>query len=232
MIVFFESNKLQSDNTCNSSTFNRLLHMHQPIFIALEGIDGSGKSTQCRLLTEYFNQKGMKVHTTCEPTDSPAGKLIRQIFKGEWQTDDRVIGGLFVADRLDHILNKKYGMLQYMEKGYHVISDRYYFSSYAYQGVHMPMEWVIQANSMSVDLLKPHVHIFIDVAPDESMKRINAGRDSKELYETLENLKRVRDAYFLAFDKQQSTENIVIIDGNKSPEDISLAIRNIVDSFL
>lgn len=206
--------------------------MHQPIFIALEGIDGSGKSTQCRLLSEYLNQKGQKVHTTCEPTDSPAGKLIRQIFKGEWETDHRVIGGLFVADRLDHILNKNYGMLQFMENGYHMISDRYYLSSYAYQGVHMPMDWVFQANAMSVELLKPHMHIFIDVEPEESMKRINAGRDHKEMYETLENLKRVREAYFLAFDKLNTTENIVVIDGNKSPEEIASKIRIVTDSLL
>jgi len=192
--------------------------MKKNLFIAFEGIDGSGKSTQVKLLTEKLEQAGHKVHSTFEPTGSPMGKLIRDIFSHKMEADHRVIAGLFVADRLDHLLNKATGMLKMLDEGYTVITDRYYFSSYAYHSVHMPMDWVIQANALSAGLLKPDVNIFIDIAPEHSMERLNKGRTSLELYETLENLSSVRKCYFEAFELLKDKENIFITDGNRTPE--------------
>ncbi|HAL81034.1 MAG TPA: dTMP kinase, partial [Mucilaginibacter sp.] len=114
--------------------------MKKNLFIALEGIDGSGKSTQVKLLTEKLEQAGHKVYTTCEPTDSPIGKIIRDIFTHKMEADHRTIAGLFVADRLDHLLNKTNGIIKKLEEGYTVITDRYYFSSYAYQSTHMDLD--------------------------------------------------------------------------------------------
>ena len=70
-------------------------------FTVFEGIDGSGKSTQIRLLEEYLTARGHRVWRTAEPSDGPAGKLIRQVFSGAYPADDRVVAGLFVADRLE-----------------------------------------------------------------------------------------------------------------------------------
>lgn len=196
------------------------------VFIALEGIDGSGKSTQAALLKELFEKAGHKIHLTCEPTDSPIGLLIRKIFKHELEADHRTIAALFVADRLDHILNQNDGILKKLEQGYTVISDRYYFSSYAYQGTHAPLDWVISANSLSAELLKPDLNVFIDISPEESMNRIKKGRETIELYESVKNLRKVRDKYYEVFERMKSTEKIFITDGNRTPETVALDIWN------
>ena len=200
--------------------------MKKNLFIAFEGIDGSGKSTQVKLLTDSLKRTGHKVYSTCEPTDSPIGSIIRNIFNHKIEADHRVIAGLFVADRLDHLLHKTNGIFRKLEEGYTVITDRYYFSSYAYHGVHMSLDWVIEANSLSADLLRPDLNIYIDIPPDISMKRITNGRSSTELYETKENLKNVRDKYLEAFEQLKFKENIFITDGNRSAELIASDIWN------
>jgi dTMP kinase len=207
--------------------------MKKNLFIAFEGIDGSGKSTQVKLLTENLEKAGHRVYTTCEPTDSPIGTIIRNIFTHKLEGDHRTIAGLFVADRLDHLLNSSNGMLKKLEEGYTVITDRYYFSSYAYQGVHVPIDWVIHAHSLSADLLRPDLNIFLDMPPEICMNRLNKGRTSLEMYETIENLRNVKHKYYEAFEKLKDEEKIFITDGNRSPEiiaaDIWKEISNLPD---
>jgi dTMP kinase len=206
--------------------------MKKNLFIALEGIDGSGKSTQVKLLKEKLEQAGLKVYTTCEPTDSPIGKMIRDIFSHKMEADHRVIAGLFVADRLDHLLNKTNGILKKLEEGYTVITDRYYLSSYAYQSTHMNLDWVIGANSLSADLLRPDLNIYIDISAEVSIDRLNKGRTSIELYETLENLQNVRTKYFEVMDRLKAKEKIVIIKGETSPDTIAGEIwKELADRF-
>src|SRR5471030_1158912 len=195
--------------------------MRKNFFIAFEGIDGSGESTQVKLLTEKLQEAGIKVYTTCEPTDGPMGKMIRDIFNHRTEADHRTIAALFVADRLDHLLNKTNGILKKLEEGYTVITDRYYFSSYAYQSPYMDMEWVIQANSLSADLLRPDLNIYIDIAPEDGMVRLNKDRNSIELYETLENLNNVRAKYEEAFELLKLKENIFSLNGNRAPHIIA-----------
>jgi len=195
--------------------------MGKNLFIALEGIDGSGKSTQINLLKENLEKAGHKVYTTFEPTDGPIGKLIRDIFNHRMEADQRTIAALFVADRFEHILNKENGMLKKLEEGYTVITDRYYFSSYAYHGVHMPVDWVIQSNALAAGLLRPDLNVFIDIDPETSMERIRKGRNSLELFETLENQKKVRDKYFEVMERLKAEEKIFITNGNRPPEEIA-----------
>ena len=184
-------------------------------FIAFEGIDGSGKSTQINLLKKRLLREKIKCYTTCEPTDSPIGSLIHQIMTGRVQSDNKVVAALFVADRLDHLLNPTNGIYAKIMDGISVISDRYYFSSYAYQSVDMPMDWVIEANSQSAEILRPSVTVFIDVKPDEAMKRIAQTRSHTELFETRDRLIAVREKYFEAFERLRDVENILIVDGEK-----------------
>ena len=198
--------------------------MKKKLFIAFEGIDGSGKSTQVKLLSDNLKKTGFQVYSTCEPTSGPIGSVIRNIFNHRIEADHRTIAGLFVADRLDHLLNKTNGILKKSEEGFAVITDRYYFSSYAYHGAHMSMDWVIEANSLSADLLRPDLNIYIDISPEISMKRLSTGRSSMELFETIENLTLVRDKYFEAIEKLKSKERIFITDGNRSPEIIAAEI--------
>jgi dTMP kinase len=206
--------------------------MKNTLFIALEGIDGSGKSTQANRLSKRLKTAGQLVHTTCEPTNGPIGKLIRGAFKGETSFNDKTIAGLFVADRLEHILNEEYGMKKMLATGHTVICDRYYFSSYAYQSVFTSLDWVIQANTLSASLLKPDITIFVDVDPAESMHRIKANRSTTELYETLENLERVRNYYLQSFDRLRDDEHIFITDGNLPPDQVEANIWQKIKSML
>ena len=206
--------------------------MRKNCFIAFEGIDGSGKSTQAKLLSERLKKDGFKIYSTFEPTDSPIGSLIKNIFRHRIEADHRTIAGLYVADRLDHLLNKTNGILMKMEEGNSVITDRYYFSSYAYQGTHMSIDWVIQANSLSAQLLRPDLSIFIDVPPEVCMQRLSEGRDMIQLYESLDNLHKVRAKYFEAFEKLKDEEKIFIVDGNRPSEAIFNEVLNKVYPLL
>lgn len=190
-------------------------------FIAFEGIDGSGKSTQIQLLMQRLQQENVHCYTTMEPTDSPIGSMIHQIMTGRLKTDNKVIAALFVADRLDHLLNDVNGIKAKIDEGTTVLTDRYYLSSYAYHSVDMPMDWVIEANSQCAEILRPTVHIFIDIDPDISLKRIAKNRFQQELFEKKSRLVKVREKYFEAIEKLKDKENIIIIDGNQSVENIS-----------
>lgn len=200
-------------------------------FIAFEGIDGSGKSTQVQLLSNKLRSQGIRCYTTMEPTDSPIGSLIHQIMTGRIKTDNRVIAGLFVADRLDHLLNDVDGVLPRILEGTTVITDRYYFSSYAYHSIDMPMDWVIQANAQSKEILKPTVTVFIDVEPDTAIERIAKNRFRQELFEKKSRLVKVREKYLEAFEKLKDEENYIIIDGNKPQAEIENEIWNEVQRY-
>lgn len=201
-------------------------------FIAFEGIDGSGKSTQIRILDEKMKKEGIYCYTTMEPTDSPVGSLIHQIMMGRIKTDNKVIAALFVADRLDHLLNDVNGIVNKINEGTTVITDRYYFSSYAYHSVDMPMEWVIKANEQSSNILRPTVTIFIDISPDIAIERIAKNRFHQELFEKKSRLIKVREKYFEAFDKLKEEEQILIIDGNRSEQEIADDIWHKIKDFM
>lgn len=199
-------------------------------FIVFEGIDGSGKSTQARLLHEKLTINGVANFLTAEPTNRPIGKLIRDIFAHRLYGNDATIAALFVADRLEHLTYPEDGILHHLNKEVLVICDRYYLSSYAYQGIHVSLEWVIQANAMSVSMAKPDVHVFIDLPVEMALERLIQSRQHIERYETLENLKKVRDQYFLVIDQLKSEEQIVVLDGSQNQELLSKQIWDLLSN--
>lgn len=184
-------------------------------FIVFEGIDGSGKSTLSSLLAGKMQQMGAQVYRTFEPTDSPIGSVIKNILNKRILSDDKTIGALFLADRLDHIQNPVSGMLHYLEKGTHVISDRYYYSSYAYHVPMLSMDWVIAANKVCADILRPDVVFFIDISPKESMRRLSASRPFLDLFETEEKQQKVYDNYKEAIRREGHKDNLIVIDGER-----------------
>lgn len=201
-------------------------------FIAFEGIDGSGKSTQVAILADKLRDSGYKVHVTCEPTDSPIGSVIHQIMSGRIISDDKTIAGLFVADRLDHLQNPVNGICKKIDEGYIVLTDRYYFSSYAYHGIHMPLDWVINANSLSANILRPNINIYIDILPEVGLQRLNSKRFQLELYENLENLRKVREKYLESFEFLKNEEKIIVIDGSLQENLISDLIWETICNIL
>ncbi len=201
-------------------------------FIAFEGIDGSGKSTQVRLLSDRLRKEDIPFYATMEPTDSPIGSLIHQTMTGRVKTDNKVIAALFAADRLDHLLNDVNGIVEKINNGMNVIMDRYYFSSYAYQSVDVPMDWVIHANEQSSAILRPTVNIFIDIDPDTALERIAKTRFQKELFEEKSRLALVRQSYIEAFDRLQGVEQVAVVDGNGSTQEVARDVWEIVKSYL
>ena len=211
--------------------------MSDNLFIAFEGIDGSGKSTQVRQLAAFLESRGHRVYTTCEPTDNPIGRMIRDKFSHRMEADQRVIAALFVADRLHHLLNLQDGIMKKLQEGYTVITDRYYFSSYAYHAAHdIDMNWVIEANRLSANLLKPNFHLFLEITPEKSMERILKGRTEIEMYETLDNQKQVYKQYHKAFELLKDAENVISIDADQSPEKVTLdmirQVQKVLDGVL
>lgn len=202
------------------------------LFFALEGIDGSGKSTQLQLLKEHLEQAGRPCLATREPTGGPMGRLLRQVLTGQIRCDSRVVAPLFVADRLDHLLNEETGICRAMEEGISVLTDRYYFSSYAYQSVDLPLEWVIEANRPCADILRPTATIFIDLSPELALERIARNRESTELFETKERLTRTREQYFRAFEALKDEERVIVLPGDKGVEELSRDIFEAVRPFL
>lgn len=190
-------------------------------FIVFEGIDGSGKTTQIQLLGKRLKEMGIICYETMEPTGGPIGAMVRQILSGRMQADNRVIAGLCAADRLDHLLNEIDGLTAKIKDGVTVLSDRYYFSSYAYQGLDMDMDWIIKINEESSQVLKPTVNIFIDIDADTAMERISKNRFHQELFEKKSKLARIRENYLEAFDKLKDSETVIIIDGTQSPQQIA-----------
>ncbi len=190
-------------------------------FFAFEGIDGSGKSTQIQLLKERIEAGGVRCMETREPTDGPVGSLIHQCMTGRTTADEQTLAALFAADRLDHLLNETDGLCQKLQNGISIISDRYILSNYAYQGVSVPLDWLMQLNSQAAKILKPDCYIFIDIDPEAALERMAKGRFHTELYETRDRLNKVRNRYFDLFDQMKEQEHIFIVNGNQPVESIS-----------
>ena len=206
--------------------------MERGKFIALEGIDGSGKSTQIGRLVERLAAQGVACHATREPTGRPVGALIRQALTGQTPLDPRVIAALYAADRIDHLVNGEDGLLSLMERGITVVTDRYYFSSYAYHSVDMEMDWVIGANSVSAELLRPTLTVFLDVSVELALERIRRGRDRVELFEREDRLRRTRALYFEAFERLRGTEAVAVVDGGGAEDQVADRVWAAVSPYL
>ena len=201
-------------------------------FIVFEGIDGSGKSTQVSRLGRRLDQKGLDPVITCEPSDGPVGRLIRQMLAGDLPVDQRTLAAMFAADRTDHLLNGVNGVKAQVDAGRVVVCDRYYFSSYAYHAQFMDMEQVIRMNQHNAEILKPWVTLFIDVDPALCLARIKANRDQLDMYEKIDILKAVRGHYLDAFGRFRDEEQVIIVDGNGSPEEVEERVWEAVSPAL
>ena len=190
-------------------------------FIVIEGLDGSGKSTQIELLKNELIKSGQAVYLTAEPTYYETGAYLRRILSESLDKDMYLQSALFLADRLEHITNPEFGIEKYLNEGYTVICDRYYFSSFAYQGTKSDINWVMKINLECKKIIKPDICIFLDVNPDTCKGRIDKGREKAELYEKdIEIMKNIRQNFFTVFEKLRDTHNIIIIDANNNVDNV------------
>ena len=202
------------------------------MFIVIEGIDGAGKSTQAKLLAEWFEEKGHEVVLTKEPTDTAFGKLIRKLVLTGGK--EGIIDGarisheaealLFAADRAEHVAKL---IKPSIEAGKIVISDRYFYSSLAYQWARgLDLEWLIDLNRFAV---RPDLVILLDLPVKESMKRIN-GRSIKSEFDRIAELqKRVRENYLKLAERFPEMR---IVNALASVEDIHNDIVALVEHEL
>ena len=200
-------------------------------FLALEGIDGSGKSTQLQLLLERLQTRGVICRGTQEPSDGPVGAMLRQILTGRMAADGRVIAGLFTADRLDHLVNSRDGILRQVQSGVTVVTDRYYFSSYAYQGVEVDLDWLIQSNRLSAELLRPDATIFLDVPVSQALERIGRNRSHTELFEKEDRLRATREKYLEAFRRLEGQETVLTVDAGADEDAVARRVWDAVCRF-
>jgi dTMP kinase len=190
-------------------------------FFVVEGLDGSGLSTQARLLRDFLLKKGYKVVLTKEPTfASPAGKKIRKILDKKEKASPWKLQQLFAEDRAYHLKNK---IIPNLKKGKIVISDRYFFSSLAFgkaQG--LPLNKLIKLNR---NFLLPDLTFILRVRPKVCLERIHKRGNEKTLFE---DEKRLGGAYrnFAALPKR--FKNVKLINGSKSVKDVFSEIRKIL----
>jgi len=190
-------------------------------FIVIEGTDGSGVSTQAELLEKKLRDEGREVYLTKEPTDGPSGAMIRLALAGRLvrqkdalvsqSFEARTLALLFAADRMDHLSND---IIPKLDIGVLVISDRYYLSSYAYQGIEVySIEWLQAINS---HCLRPDLTIFLDVDAAICYKRMQRRRWHVELFEEQQKIEEVRRSYLKAIQYlTRQGENIVVVNGNQ-----------------
>ncbi len=186
-------------------------------FWVLEGLDGAGTTTQLRNLEKALTSQGIKVHCTCEPTQYETGKFLRQVLSGAIQVPQSTVAYLFAADRDNHLNNPQYGILTHLANGEIVLSDRYLFSSLAYQSIGFEYSKVELLNSQ---FPYPEYVIYIDTPVQDCIKRIDSRGQAKEIYEKSEYQKKVHENYEKVFSCLPEGCKLLRIDGSGTREQI------------
>ncbi len=203
------------------------------IFITFEGIDGSGKDTQAKLLAKYFKNKGYSVIRTREPGGTSIGEKIRKILLSPKisRVDQRAEVLLFAASRAQIVSNI---IKPALEKGKIVISNRYVDSSYAYQGIarKMGLDWVIEINKWATQGLLPDITFFLDIPEELGLKRVDKSRNIRDKIEKDGEIfqKKVREGYYKL--AKLFPERYRVIDANRNEDLIQKDIRKEVDKFI
>lgn len=192
-------------------------------FIVFEGIDGAGKTTQIKLLRDALVSRGIDCYITAEPTDMPSGKKIREALSGRVPVTTAQMADMFATDRVIHNKDAEKGIDAHLEAGVTVISDRYYYSSLAYQGSELGFDRVAALNLDNPSIRMPDICIFLDLSPEKSLERIGKRADTPtEIYENYDYLEKTRRMFFDVFDRiRPRGEKIEIIDASGSAEEIA-----------
>jgi len=193
-------------------------------FIVIEGLDGSGSTTQINLLAKYLKEKKVKVITTKEPTDNVIGGLIRGALTNVYTLPESTLQLLFAADRGHHLQRMVEPAL---EKGFVVISDRYFWSTVAFGSLTLDRNWLM---GLQKYFRMPDFTIILKVSPRECMKRITENRSHIELYEKENKLKNVWKTYLWL--KRKFSKKIDIVDGEGKIEDVNRRIIKIISDKL
>lgn len=199
--------------------------MMQGLFITFEGPDGCGKTTQMKLLAEYFEKKGKEVVLTREPGGKGLGEKVREILLNyDGEVSDRCESFLFLADRaqnIDIIVNPA------VKEGKIVLCDRHIDSTVAYQGYGrgLNIDRINMLNNLATNGKKPDLTLVFDVDVETSMKRVGKEKDRMESA-GIDFHNKVRKGY-LELAKQEP-KRIKVLDATKSIEEIHKDVINIL----
>jgi dTMP kinase len=195
--------------------------MAKGVFVCVEGLDGCGKTTQTKLLVHALKKRGYEVVLTAEPSHGKIGKFIKTNFLHCSIRGSNIVETLlFAADRIEHLQNE---VIPALNEGKIIVSDRYVYSSLAYQGADgLDLNWIKAVNKHA---LRPDLAVFIDVDPAVVVKRLKA---KKSVMETLEMQRNVREVYMKFVDEKE----LVRIDGNRSIDAVADDLFNVVEDFL
>jgi len=173
------------------------------IFLVIEGLDGSGKTTQATLLAQKLSEK-YDVLLTAEPSRGKIGTFIREdCLYEQTRLPTEAEALLFAADRIEHMVTE---LKPALDAGKLVICDRYVYSTLAYQGsAGLSLDWIKTTNARA---LQPDFSIFIDVPPERVLERLQR---KKSVMETLETQKKVREVYMKYVEKSE----LIRIDGDR-----------------
>jgi len=191
-------------------------------FIAIDGLDGAGLTTQATILRNWLISNGDDTILTKEPTDGLIGGLIKSSLRKEWKTSSLALQMLFAADRAHHLATEIEPALKRFKN---VVSDRYILSTIAYGSVDIPQAILRQLNA---NFRKPHVTFILDTQPAVCIHRMERSRHHVELFEDEEKLQVIRKMYLSL--KKVFPETYVI-DGNRSVEEIFKDIQKIVSKL-
>jgi len=192
-------------------------------FVVIEGLDGAGSTTQIKLLAQRLCAT-RPVFVTHEPSDGPAGLQIRMVLERRVQMDQAALAALFAADRMDHLFHRdgEGGIVAHLERGVDVLTDRYYLSSFAYQGMSLDWEWIWHMHRHCV---RPDVTAFVDVPVEVCLERIARGRGHVDLFENRRALTRARESYMRAIERLRAQgERIEVLDGDRPLEEVREAV--------
>lgn len=197
-------------------------------FIVLEGLDGSGTTTQLELLEECLASLSIPFFSTFEPTKRKTGRLIRQILKGEEKAHPDTVAFLFAADRNEHLYDPDDGIISHLSRGELVICDRYLFSSLAYQSVTADFDFIW---SLNLHFPLPSYLFFLDAPVHICMQRLS-GREDKEIFEHSEFQENVLKGYRKTLKRFKNNPfHIHTIDGILPREKVFLKIWEKIESL-
>lgn len=194
------------------------------MFIAFEGLDGSGSSTQGRLLAERLEKEGHKILFTKEPThDTSTGKRIRRVLQQEEVVSPQKLQQLFTEDRAEHLKNV---IEPALAQGKTVITDRYLFSTLAYGALEVDWDWL---KALNQNFRLPNITFLLKLDPVECLRRIASRGSKTEFFEREEKLAKVWKNYERVAVEFQ---NIYLIDSSGSLAGVHEAIwREIMPLF-
>ena len=201
----------------------------QPNFVTYEGIDGSGKSTQGKLLYNYLLDNHVPVDLSKEPTDEPIGSLIRGILSGAKKVSNESLEVLFKLDRIEHEIRIK--LLN--SRGIVCISDRSIISGIVYDTGTKTIDQLCQ-ELPEINKI-PDTTIFIDTPVSVALARIDLRNEElgteSDIYETKEQLERIRERFLrvMRFLENEKYSNVIIINGDNSQEEIFQATKKALE---